>query len=40
VEIVQWKRGITVLDEFKQFAMRGKVVDMAVGIIIGASVQS
>ena len=25
------------LNEFKQFAMRGSVVDMAVGIIIGAS---
>lgn len=25
------------LNEFKQFAMRGNVVDMAVGIIIGAS---
>ena len=25
------------LDEFKNFAMRGNVVDMAVGIIIGAS---
>jgi large conductance mechanosensitive channel len=28
-------RGI--LDEFKQFAMRGNVIDMAVGIIIGAA---
>jgi large conductance mechanosensitive channel len=27
----------TMLDEFKKFAMRGNVVDMAVGIIIGAS---
>jgi len=26
-----------VLDEFKKFAMRGNVVDMAVGIIIGAA---
>ena len=26
-----------VLQEFKEFAMRGNVVDMAVGIIIGAS---
>jgi len=25
------------LKEFKEFAMRGNVVDMAVGIIIGAS---
>jgi large conductance mechanosensitive channel len=27
----------TMLKEFKEFAMRGNVVDMAVGIIIGAS---
>ncbi|HIV59832.1 MAG TPA: large conductance mechanosensitive channel protein MscL, partial [Candidatus Alistipes pullistercoris] len=26
-----------ILEEFKQFAMRGNVVDMAVGIIIGAA---
>ena len=26
-----------ILQEFKQFAMRGNVVDMAVGIIIGLS---
>jgi large conductance mechanosensitive channel len=26
-----------VLDEFKKFAMRGNVVDMAVGVIIGAA---
>lgn len=26
-----------ILDEFKQFAMRGNVVDMAVGIIIGGA---
>jgi large conductance mechanosensitive channel len=26
-----------ILDEFKQFAMRGNVTDMAVGIIIGAA---
>ncbi|HOU03114.1 MAG TPA: MscL family protein, partial [Bacteroidales bacterium] len=25
------------IDEFKAFAMRGNVVDMAVGIIIGAA---
>lgn len=25
------------LDEFKKFAMRGNVVDMAVGIIIGTA---
>ena len=27
-----------ILQEFKQFAMRGNVVDMAVGIIIGGAV--
>ena len=26
-----------VLDEFKQFAVKGNVVDMAVGVIIGAA---
>ncbi len=26
-----------IIDEFKQFALRGNVVDMAVGIIIGAA---
>ena len=26
-----------ILQEFKQFAMRGNVIDMAVGIIIGAT---
>ena len=26
-----------ILDEFKKFAMRGNVIDMAVGIIIGAA---
>jgi large conductance mechanosensitive channel len=31
------KKGKTVLNEFKAFAMRGNVVDMAVGIVIGAS---
>ena len=29
-----------ILQEFKQFAMRGNVVDMAVGIIIGVVVNS
>ncbi|MEG0168653.1 large conductance mechanosensitive channel protein MscL [Anaerorhabdus sp.] len=28
------------LNEFKEFAMRGNVVDMAVGVIIGASFKS
>lgn len=30
-------KGNAVLKEFKEFAMRGNVMDMAVGIIIGAS---
>ncbi len=34
---MQNRRGMTVLDEFKKFAMRGNVVDMAVGIVIGAA---
>lgn len=29
-----------ILDEFKKFAMRGNVIDMAIGIIIGASFTS
>ena len=28
---------IPMLDEFKAFAMRGNVVDLAVGVIIGAA---
>jgi large conductance mechanosensitive channel len=32
-----FNRGTKMLDEFKQFAMRGNVVDMAVGIIIGGA---
>src|SRR5207249_9451072 len=31
------KRRTSVLKEFKQFAMRGNVVDLAVGVIIGAA---
>jgi large conductance mechanosensitive channel len=31
------KGGRTVLKEFKEFAMKGNVMDMAVGIIIGAA---
>lgn len=31
------QKGINMLKEFKQFAMRGNAVDMAVGIIIGAA---
>ena len=33
----KYKKGKPVLKEFKEFAMRGNVLDMAVGIIIGAS---
>jgi large conductance mechanosensitive channel len=29
--------GMSVLKEFREFAVRGNVVDMAVGIIIGAA---
>jgi large conductance mechanosensitive channel len=29
--------GVGMLKEFREFAMRGNVVDMAVGIIIGAA---
>ena len=28
---------MSMLQEFKEFAMRGNVVDMAVGIVIGAA---
>jgi large conductance mechanosensitive channel len=31
------KREVTMLEEFKKFAMRGNVVDLAVGVIIGAA---
>ncbi len=31
------KTAITLLDEFKAFAFKGNVIDMAVGIIIGAA---
>ena len=31
------KRAFTLLDEFKQFALKGNVIDLAVGIIIGAA---
>ena len=29
--------GMKIVDEFKAFAMKGNVIDMAVGIIIGAA---
>lgn len=31
------KKGFAMFDEFKKFAMRGNVIDLAVGVIIGAS---
>jgi large conductance mechanosensitive channel len=31
------KAGQTMLEEFKKFALRGNVVDLAVGVIIGAA---
>jgi large conductance mechanosensitive channel len=37
VECHDMKGGILMLKEFKEFAMRGNVLDMAVGIIIGAA---
>ncbi|MBF0106623.1 MAG: large-conductance mechanosensitive channel protein MscL [Deltaproteobacteria bacterium] len=34
---VDVKKGLKILGEFKAFAMRGNVIDMAVGIIIGGA---
>jgi large conductance mechanosensitive channel len=31
------KRALTLLEEFKQFALKGNVIDLAIGIIIGAA---
>ena len=31
------KGALTLLEEFKKFAMRGSVIDLAVGVIVGAS---
>ena len=36
----QMKKGKGFIAEFKQFILRGNVLDMAVGIIIGASFKS
>jgi len=36
-EIHPAKRALTLLDEFKAFAFKGNVVDLAVGVIIGAA---
>jgi large conductance mechanosensitive channel len=35
--LIEKQRRKTVLKEFKEFAMRGNVVDLAVGVIIGAA---
>jgi large conductance mechanosensitive channel len=32
-----WERTMSMMSEFKSFAMRGNVVDMAVGIVIGGA---
>ena len=32
-----WQRGEAILEEFKKFAVRGNVIDLAVGVIIGAA---
>jgi large conductance mechanosensitive channel len=34
------EEGITMLEEFKKFALRGNVVDLAIGVIIGAAFSS
>jgi large conductance mechanosensitive channel len=34
---IDWKGVMGYLDEFKKFAVRGNVVDLAVGVIIGAA---
>jgi len=31
------KRAFTLLDEFKDFAFKGKVIDLAIGVIVGAA---
>src|SRR2546425_8802289 len=35
--LIEMQRRKTVLKEFKEFAMRGNVMDLAVGVIIGAA---
>jgi large conductance mechanosensitive channel len=32
-----WRIGMALLQEFKEFAMRGNVVDMAVGVVMGTA---
>lgn len=34
------KKGMTIIGEFKTFILRGNVMDLAVGVLIGASFQS
>ena len=34
------KRGLSIIGEFKDFIMRGNVIDLAVGVIIGAAFQA
>ena len=31
------KKAFSLLEEFKQFALKGNVIDLAVGVIIGAA---
>jgi large conductance mechanosensitive channel len=31
------KKGCSMLDEFKKFALRGNVIDLAIGVVIGAA---
>ena len=35
--LVPTKKAFSLLDEFKQFAFKGNVIDLAVGVIIGAA---
>ncbi len=35
--IVPARRALTLLEEFKNFALKGNVIDLAVGVIIGAA---
>jgi large conductance mechanosensitive channel len=37
IHLIEKQRRKTVLKEFKEFAMRGNVMGMAVGVIIGAA---
>jgi large conductance mechanosensitive channel len=35
--VMQWQRKETMLKEFRDFALKGNVLDMAIGIILGAA---